>query len=208
MKPFLILTVSLAVSIASCGASTHASATTLRPRVVAVGDSITRLSTYITTPALKAAGYRVSTFTAIGDVDQVLVPAIQRRAASHPQAMIVEAGVDDALWQIAGWRTGFDHIMAAVQHLRCVVFVTVPLNADYFGWVNSGRVGTVLTVGPDWNQALRDELVLHPNFRLVDWAAAVAGGGALLSPVDGIHPTAAGAAWLGDQYRAALATCS
>jgi hypothetical protein len=198
----ILLVVLLLFAFAGCSTA-HRAATTRR--VILFGDSIAYETGIVTTAKLRAA-YTVTIVIGLGDVETHLVPQIRAIAATKPYAVIIEAGTDDALDRVTDWRPAFDHIVSATTHLRCAVFVTVPVIADYFGYRNGPRTHPI-TVAHQWNAALASLIPKHRNFRLVDWNAQSTSNPSLLAR-DGIHLLPKGQDWLSAHFQTALDSCS
>jgi len=178
-----------------------------KPLLVEVGDSLTVVSSWATTPALRV-NYRVQVVAKVGDVEKTIVPLVVDAVAAHPAVVIIQAGTDEALTHAFNWRPAFDHIVTAVRNVPCVVFVNVQERVpDYFGWWHAGKKGPMGTISAEWNRALARTARTHPNFRIVDWNAAVVADPKLLSGLFHIHASTAGARWLRDQFRTAIASC-
>jgi hypothetical protein len=192
----------LALALSGCSTA-HRTATSRR--VILFGDSIAYETGIATTTKLRAA-YTLTIVIGLGDVETHLVPQIRAIAATKPYAVIIEAGTDDALERVTDWRPAFDHIVSATTHLRCVVFMTVPVIADYYGYHN-GPSTRPIRVAHQWNAALAAVIPKHRNFRLVDWNAESISNPSLLAR-DGIHLLPIGQEWLSAHFQTALTSCS
>ncbi len=155
-------------------------------RVSIVGDSITFFAGADETAALGSA-YRVEAHAGIGKRIDEMLPAVQKAARSHPFAIVVNLGTNDARQASShpDWQTAFDRMIATLSDQHCVVLTTI-------NTLMSGEPG-VTNVAGDINAAEVGAVAAHPNFHLVDWNAALhaSNGSHLLQP-DGVHPSEAG----------------
>ena len=187
--------------LTSCGGG--ASAAT-RPRVVAIGDSITHLSA----PEIRAelgAHYQVDIQAHSGKMIGQMLPALRAAMNSHPFAVIENLGTNDAIQFRAhfDWKQNWNQLISLTRNTPCVVLTTINSAADYYG---GGTIGTQI------NAAITSLVAKDPGkYKEVDW------NGFLLRRVhttlgtylsgDLIHPLPAGRQEIASLDNAALAQC-
>jgi hypothetical protein len=198
----VLVLIAIIVSIAFRSTGNGGSVRAVRARsVIIIGDSMVGDSK----PSLRAAlsDYRLTIGWRVGDEGAVLLPAIRAAVRRQPDALIIEGGSDDAFGGNLHWRQGgFDPTVKAVEHLPCVIWTTLPVFVDYYHALKVH--GPLLSIGKDWNAALRATVSANPHFHLVDIAPL--GHAPYLGP-DGVHPTFPGREWLARQYATAVADC-
>jgi lysophospholipase L1-like esterase len=155
-------------------------------RVSIVGDSITFFAGADETAALGPA-YKVDAHAGIGKRIDEMLPAVKKAARSHPYAVVVNLGTNDAREASShpDWRTAYDEMIRTLADQRCVLLTTI----------NTLMPGdpAVTSVADDINAAQAATVASRPDFHLVDWNAAVHGpNGLRLLTADRIHPSTPG----------------
>jgi GDSL-like Lipase/Acylhydrolase family len=183
------------------GSSSSAS----KPSVVFDGDSITVLAT----PAihqLLGPGYDVDVLAKDGiRIDQSL-PALESALRSHPSAVVVNLGTNDALHGGAdpGWESSWDKLIRITRNTPCVVLTTIDPTADSL----TGRPVATGINADIMALASRDP----GKYKVADWSGFLSrharSQGTYLRPEwILIHPTPAGDVELATLDQDALATC-
>ena len=184
------------------------------PKVGVAGDSITYVSAGSIESSLTSK-YRVWLSGQPGFKIAQVQPAINQQVAAGAAAMVVNLGTNDVGYKNAAWQTDFDAMVASLAAVPCVQLVTINEGvANYYATLNNDLNGNglidaneVVTTGTKINNAIRATVAARTNFHLIDWNALVAPN-AMAYTTDGIHPNAAGQAWLGSATRSALdGTC-
>jgi lysophospholipase L1-like esterase len=103
--------------------------------------------------------------------------SILRGVSSVPSTIVVQLGTNDT--SVATFRASVLSVLAIARRESATVL-----------WVNVARPPLSGTTDTQLNAVLTDAAATHPNLRIVDWKAAVAGGRVNLA--DDVHPTAAG----------------
>lgn len=182
----------------STAETTDTAASTLGPRVLIYGDSISRVASVAVNADL-GRSYALTTHVHIGTLGIVPQGLAHEIATNDPQAVIVELGTGDALDGDRGWRAHLDAIIDTVRPVGCVGFVTVsPAIDGYFAAGGHAR----RDIAVQWNAAVSAAVRDTPTFHLVDWAGAVTIAPKLV--YDGTHPNQQGQQWLISQYRDVL----
>jgi lysophospholipase L1-like esterase len=167
--------------------------------VVFVGDSITVSALPDLTSA--AVGHRYSAYVAAfpGLRSAQIDTLLRNGLSTYPNAYaaVVNAGTNDVYFDVGGsWKHNFESLLARAT-TPCVVLTTVSEQLDKVVHAPSAR-----TV----NTFIRKVAKAHPNYRVVDWNAAVASGAPVVL-ADGIHPNDAGREWIARHDIAAVQSC-
>ena len=181
------------------------------PKVGIAGDSIT----FVSAGAIEAAvmpAYRVWLSGQPGFTIAGVQPVINTQVAAGPAAMVVNLGTNDVKPGTA-WRTPFDTMVASLQPVACVELVNLNATiANYFASLNNDLNGNgivdaneIVTTATDINAAIAATAAANPRVHVIDWNSATATNPSALTS-DGIHPNAAGQAWLASHIRTALDT--
>lgn len=181
------------------------------PKVGVAGDSITFVSAGAIEASLMPA-YRVWLSGQPGFTIAGVQPVITTQVAAGPAAMVVNLGTNDVKPNTA-WKAPFDTMVASLQPVACVELVNINATiANYFATVNNDINGNklidaneIVTTATDINAAIAAAAAANPRVHVIDWNAATATNASSLTS-DGIHPNAAGQAWLASHIRAALDT--
>jgi hypothetical protein len=176
--------------------------TIVKPSVGIVGDSITWLA-QIQIAKVLDPGYDVAVAARPGMTTHQQLGALQFLVgpSSHrTNDILVELGTNDAIQQATDttWARDFSDVLALTSRTRCVILVTVNLNAVYYG--KSDRAVLI-------NALIAAATRSHRNIHELNWAKLVRIDGnekRFLNSTDGIHPNVAGVAWLTGLYRRAL----
>ena len=136
---------------------------------------------------------------------------IDSQVATGPRAIVLNLGTNDVGAHDGTWRTAFDAMAASVATVPCVELVTINAKvANYYATLNNDLdhdgvvdANEIVTVAYDINDAIRAAAASDPRVHVIDWDALVAPN-AMAYTSDGIHPNAAGAAWLGAATRSAV----
>ena len=180
------------------------------PKVGVAGDSITFVAAGAIEGAL-ASRYRVWVTGLPGYRIAGVQPSITSQVATSPQAMVINLGTNDVGAHDGTWRSAFDAMVASLASVPCIEMVTINAKvSNYYATVNNDLDGDkvidpneIVTVAYDINDAIRATAAADPRFHIIDWDALVAPN-ALAYTTDGIHPNAAGQAWLASSTRAAV----
>ena len=176
-----------------------------KPSVVFAGDSITVLAT----PAIHQLldpGYDVDVLAVIGIRIGQSLPALQSALRSHPDAVVVNLGTNDALQggRHPDWVVGWDKLIRITRSTPCVVLTTVNPAADS---LSHRAIATKI------NAQIRALAAQHPKkYQVADWSRFLSRHGSerrtyLRAEPVLIHPTRAGAAELATLDKSALAKC-
>jgi hypothetical protein len=142
-------------------------------------------------------------------IDQML-PRLELAMAAHPKvkAVVENLGTNDAIQggRHADWRASWRRLLSSTAKVPCVVLTTINLSSDVYG----GR-----PIAPAINQDIKKLATSQPTrYKVVDWLG-------FLQTVwehhratffdylnrELIHETPAGARWIAEEDRAALADC-
>jgi hypothetical protein len=180
-----------------------------RPYVVVVGDSITDIASGSIQSALDSKYQSVLVYRDGQRIDQML-PGLNLALASHPavKAVVENLGTNDALQggRRVDWRASWSRLLSSVAKVPCVVLTTINPSADVFGRQ---------PVAPAINRKIQRLAASDPTrYKVVDWH------GFLLTAWEHhratffdyinrelIHETPAGARWIAEEDRSALADC-
>lgn len=182
------------------------------PKVGVAGDSITYVAAGSIESALTSR-YRVWLSGQPGFRIAQVQPAIKQQIAAGANAMVVNLGTNDVGNRTGTWLTDYNAMVASLLPVACVQLVTInEAVSNYYATLNNDLNGNglvdsneIVTVGTEINKAIRATVAANANFHLIDWNALVAPN-SLVYTTDGIHPNAAGQAWLGSATRKALDT--
>jgi hypothetical protein len=176
---------------------------------VVVGDSITDLAA----PSLQAAlGYRYRAVLVYKDgqrIDQMLPPLDVALAQHAPVFAVVEnLGTNDAKegGRRVDWRASWKQLLFSTHKVSCVVLTTINQSADYFG---GARIAHSI------NREIEHLAASDPTrYKVVPWLgfltlAWTKSKSTFLDYMYGdiIHEKPAGARWLAEEDRNALADC-
>jgi hypothetical protein len=180
-----------------------------RPYVIVVGDSITDLASGSIQSALDPKYQSVLVYKDGQRIDQML-PGLNLAMAAHPttKAVVENLGTNDALQggRQADWRASWARLMSSTSKVPCVVLTTINLSSDAYG----GR-----PVATGINRDIKKLATSHPTrYKVVDWLGflQIAWEHHRATFFDYlnrelIHETPAGARWIAEEDRAALADC-
>lgn len=171
--------------LASCVQQPHTDSG--QPKLGFVGDSITVLSEADINAHYPA--YDVSILAVTGAQARDLVAGVRDEAATHPAAMIINVGTNDAAHGATDTAAKLDEMVALTSDVPCVVFVTV--NAHNPSW------------GP--NSAMAYNAKIRTFSHVVDWDAAW--NSAWFDYPDNPHPNATGRQALLEAEDQALSEC-
>ncbi|HEV2360861.1 MAG TPA: SGNH/GDSL hydrolase family protein, partial [Acidimicrobiales bacterium] len=170
-------------------------------RAVALGDSITVVSE----SSIVASSGDVAewSFRAHDNyrTDQV-APWLPGALATHPDLVVIDLGTNDALQNDSHAVGELAAVAAEISAAKvpCVAWTTVSEVPDL-------RAGD--GVASEVNAFVESLPASHPGWQVEDWwSVSHADPSAMLSPADGVHPTAAGQAWLGRAYAGLAAACA
>jgi hypothetical protein len=173
-----------------------------KPRVIAVGDSITWLQTvkWHTLDAALSGKYAFTSASLPGKRIDEIEPTLDHAVAGSKadDRIVLGVGTNDMEQSRAGWEAPFDRMWNTVSQHDCVVYVTV------------GELPG-LPVGAAINRRIRNLAAQHPNVRIWDWNAYLHGpaGNDPAHPLrfDPVHPTEDGARAISRGVRHALDSC-
>jgi hypothetical protein len=118
--------VGVVLVVVAAGAFVALTERAAKPTIPVVGDSITFLTGYDISVALRGA-YHADVQAKPGKrIDQML-PSLQSAVARRPRAAVVNLGTNDAL-QVQthpNWHRGFDRMIALLAPVRCVELTTI-----------------------------------------------------------------------------------
>lgn len=120
---------------------------------------------------------RIVTTLAARDRTSAQGLSVLRGVSTVPSTIVVQLGTNDT--SVATFRASVLSVLAIARRESATVL-----------WVNIARPPLSGTTDTQLNAVLTDAAATHPNLRIVDWKAAVAGGRVNLA--DDVHPTAAG----------------
>jgi hypothetical protein len=200
------------VAFSAASASSQVKATrdsSARPYVVVVGDSITDIASSSIQSALAPRYRSVLVYRDGQRIDQML-PGLRLALASHQgvSAVVENLGTNDAIQggRRADWRASWTQLISSTAKIHCVVLTTINPSADVYGRQ---------PVAPAINQEIEKLATSDPSrYKVVDWHGFLqtawnhhrATFFDYINP-ELIHELPAGAKWIAEEDRAALADC-
>ncbi len=204
----LLLAVVTSVGVVFVGCQTTRES--VRPKVVAIGDSLMALATPNIARNL-AAGHEPTIIARNGRRIDEMLPSLRQtlRDEAPVDAVVVNLGTNNLIQAESYDQTldDFERLIALTEDVPCVVLTTISTRLDT--WRET-------TVGAEINAQIRRLAAKDPRqYQIADWDSAVqAPGGAerlLVEPdgiYDGIHENhGAGRQWFADEYVEALSRC-
>jgi hypothetical protein len=180
-----------------------------RPYVVVVGDSITDIASSSIQSALNPKYQSILVYRDGQRIDQML-PGLNFALATHPAvaAVVENLGTNDAIQggRHADWRASWARLLSNTAKVPCVVLTTINLSSDAFG---KRPVATAI------NRQIKKLATSDPTrYKVVDWLGFlqttwVHHRATFFDYINRelIHETPAGARWIAEEDRSALADC-
>lgn len=207
------------VAIGSLGLSACYLGNSTGPKVWVVGDSITVLANQAIGQVL-APTYAYATSGATGSPIGGQLPQITNSLndpSGPPQYFVTELGTDDAWTNDPNWQGEFNSEISMLSNEPCVLLVNVGDNVPWWppmsvpappGPVSFGGLFLIgsNSIAAGLNADMVQAAAQHPNFRVVDWNAAITANPSWLQ-ADGIHPDAAGQAGLANLIAQGIRSC-
>ena len=157
--------------------------------VTLVGDSLNvGIEPYL---ADELTGWRIDAHDRVGRSTPEGIEVLRRLDGKVAPVVVVSLGTNDADATEDGFRTLVEEAVRLVGPGRCLVWATIVRDG-------SSRTG--------FNEVLDQARSSHPNVRLVDWAATVAGERSLLA-ADLVHGTPEGYARRAEETARAARAC-
>jgi len=177
----IVLAAVLCLSLAGCGGDSATGTLTT------VGDSLNvGVQPYLDD---ELGGWSIDHHDRSGRRTQEGIDQLRSLGSDVGQVLVVSLGTNDFDADPATFRRQVEEIVARAGPRRCIVWTTIWLGGPH-----------------ELNDVLRASATLHPNLRLVDWAAMVEQDPELLAG-DGVHATPDGYARRAEEIAGVARDC-